>query len=80
MWNFLKNDKCKYFALGVVAATAGVQFLKSKVFHDGCVRTVAQGKKLREDAAASLSKIKEDAEDLRFDQQTADECAEVSEG
>ena len=69
MFEQFKNEKTKYFALGVLVATAGVKFLKSRTFHDGCVKTVAQGMKLREDASASIAKIKEDAEDIRFEAQ-----------
>ena len=76
MKNFLKDEKTRYFAIGVLAATAGVKFLKSRVFHDGCVKAVAGGMKLREDAAASLAKIKEDAEDIRFDEKAEAACAE----
>ena len=32
MKNFLKDEKTRYFAIGVLAATAGVKFLKSRVF------------------------------------------------
>ena len=69
MTNLIKNQKTCFFALGFAAATAGVKFLKSKMFHDNCVKAVAQGMKLREDATASIAKIKEDAEDIRFEAQ-----------
>ena len=65
MTNFIKNDKTCFFALGVAAATAGVKFLKSKTFHKGCVKTVAAGMKIRDEAAAELLRIKEDADDIR---------------
>ncbi|MFR0880450.1 MAG: DUF6110 family protein [Oscillospiraceae bacterium] len=76
MLKFIKNEKAGFFALGVVVATAGVKFLKSKTFHDGCVKTVASGMKLRDDASASLSKIKEDAEDIRYDEKSAESAEE----
>lgn len=66
---FIKNQKLGFFALGVLAATAGVKFLKSKVFHDGCVKVVSGGMKLRNDAAAELAKIREDAQDAVFDEE-----------
>ena len=47
-------------------------------FHDGCVKTVASGMKLRDDASASLSKIKEDAEDIRYDEKSAESAEEDS--
>ena len=79
MFEQFKNDKTKYFALGVLAATAGVKFLKSKMFHDNCVKAVAQGMKLREDATASIAKIKEDAEDIRFEAQQQEAFSKESE-
>ena len=79
MFDQFKNEKTKYFALGVLTATAGVKFLKSRTFHDNCVKAVAQGMKLREDATASITKIKEDAEDIRFEAQKEASCREVSE-
>lgn len=66
---FIKNQKLGFFALGVLAATAGVKFLKSKTFHDGCVKVVSSGMKLRNDAAAELAKIREDAQDAVFDEE-----------
>ncbi len=66
---FIKNQKLGFFALGVLAATAGVKFLKSKTFHDGCVKVVSGGMKLRNDAAAELAKIREDAQDAVFDEE-----------
>lgn len=68
--NIVKNQKAQFFALGVLAATAGVKFIKSECFRKGCVKAVAGGMKLRNDAVASLAKIKEDAEDI---------CAEAAE-
>ncbi|MBR1751257.1 MAG: DUF1490 domain-containing protein [Ruminococcus sp.] len=68
MFGFIKNEKTCFFALGVAAATAGVKFLKSKTFHNGCVKTVAKGMKIKDEAAAELLKIKEDAEDIRADE------------
>lgn len=38
------------------------------------MKAVAGGMKLREDAAASLTKIKEDAEDIRFDEKESFNC------
>ena len=78
MKNIIKNEKARFFTFGVLAATAGVKFLKSKTFHDGCVKTVASGMKLRDDASASLSKIKEDAEDIRYDEKSAESAEEAS--
>ena len=66
---FIKNEKLGFFALGVLAATAGVKFLKSKTFHDGCVKVVSGGMKLRNEAAAEVAKIREDAQDAIFDEE-----------
>lgn len=66
---FIKNQKLGFFALGVLAATAGVKFLKSKTFHDGCVKVVSGGMKLRNEAAAEVAKIREDAQDAIFDEE-----------
>ena len=68
MTNLIKNQKTCFFALGFAAATAGVKFLKSNTFHNGCVKTVAKGMKIRDEAAAELVKIKEDAEDIRSEE------------
>ena len=73
MTNYFKNDKVKFFAFGVLAATAGVKFLKSKVFRDGCVNVLASGMKVRDEASASLEKIREDAQDICFDAKMASE-------
>ncbi len=73
MTNFIKNEKTCFFALGAAAATVGVKFLKSKTFHNGCVKTVAKGMKIRDEAAAELTKIKEDAQDIRFEEKSDEE-------
>ncbi len=67
MKNVFKNQKIGFFALGALAATAGVKFLKSKTFHNGCVKVVSGGMKLRNEAAAEVAKIREDAQDTLFD-------------
>ncbi len=36
--DFMKNEKTRWFALGVLAATAGVQFLKSKTFKNSQIQ------------------------------------------
>ena len=64
MKNIIKNEKARFFTFGVLAATAGVQFLKSKMFRDGCVKAIAGGMKLRDDAASTFTKMKEDAQDI----------------
>lgn len=71
MKNLLKNEKAGFFALGVLAATAGVKFLKSKTFRDGCVKAVAGGMKIRNEAASSIEKIREEAQDICFDAEIA---------
>ncbi|MBR1663200.1 MAG: DUF1490 domain-containing protein [Ruminococcus sp.] len=73
MFGPLKNEKTCFFALGAAAATIGVKFLKSKTFHDGCVKTVAKGMKIKDEASAELVKIKEDAEDIRFEEKAQDQ-------
>ncbi len=67
MKNVFKNQKVGFFALGALAATVGVKFLKSKTFHNGCVKVVSGGMKLRNEAAAEVAKIREDAQDNLFD-------------
>ena len=42
MKNIIKNEKARFFTFGVLAATAGVKFLKSKMFRDGCVKRLSQ--------------------------------------
>ena len=73
MKNIVKNQKAGFFALGVLAATAGVKFLKSDTFHKGCVKVVSGGMKLRNEAAAEVSKIREDAQDELFDKDADNE-------
>ncbi len=46
MKNVFKNQKIGFFALGALAATAGVKFLKRKTFHNGCVKVVSVRSKL----------------------------------
>ena len=72
---FLKNEKTRWFLIGVAAATAGVQFLKSKTVKNGCVKAIAGGMKLKNEAAAAFDQIKEDAQDMCYDaeQSCADE-------
>ncbi len=67
MKNIFKNDKVCFFAIGALAATAGVKFLKSKTFRNGCVKTIAGGMKLRDDAASTFTKMKEEAQDICYD-------------
>lgn len=74
MTDFLKNDKTKFFTIGVLAATAGVKFLKSNTFKKGCVKTIAGGMKLRNEAASSLTKVKEEAQDMVYDEACNDKC------
>ena len=64
MKNIFKNDMVCFLAIGALAATAGVKFLKSKMFRDGCVKAIAGGMKLRDDAASTFTKMKEDAQDI----------------
>lgn len=76
MNNILKNEKAGFFALGVIAATAGVKFLKSKTFRDFCVKTFAKGMRFREEAVCTFTKMKEDAEDLCYDEKLSDDVSE----
>ncbi len=69
MKNIFKNQKAGFFALGVLAATAGVKFLRSQTFHNGCVKVVSGGMKIRNEAAAEIAKIREDAQDEIFDKE-----------
>jgi len=76
MKNVFKNEKVRFFAIGALAATAGVKFLKSETFRKGCVKTVAGGMKIREDAASSIAKIKEDAQDVCYEAKMTTETEE----
>lgn len=67
MKNILKNDKVCFFAIGALAATVGVKFLASKTFRGGCVKAIAGGMKMRDDATSCLTKMKEEAQDICFD-------------
>lgn len=76
-----KNNKVCFFTLGVFAATAGVKFLKSNTFRKGCVKTLANGMKLREEATVSFEKMREEAQDICYDaKMNSCDCAEDSEG
>lgn len=68
MWlKCLKNEKLLYFIGGVVAATLGVKAVKSATAREVCVKGLAKGMRLQQDAQETLQNMKEDAADLCHD-------------
>lgn len=75
--NIFKNEKAGFFAMGILAATAGVKLIKSKAFRSCCVKTIASGMKLREDAVSTFTKMKEEAADICYDAKMSN-CSDES--
>ena len=74
MKNIFKNEKVGFFALGALAVVVGSKIVKSKTFRNGCVNTIAGGMKLRNEAAAAMTKMKEEAEDICFEASQNSKC------
>lgn len=62
--DIMKDQRTWLFLGGVAVGAAAVTILGSKAARDLAVAGLAQGMKMRDDAEAALSSIKEDAEDV----------------
>ncbi len=62
------SDGSKIFLWGVVAGLAAAAFIKTDTFKKGCAKVVAGGLQLKDDAKEYFETIKEDAEDVKAEQ------------
>ena len=62
------TDETKKFLWGVAAGLAAAVVIKSDVFRKGCAKVVAGGLQLKDDAKEYFETIKEDAEDVKAEQ------------
>jgi hypothetical protein len=62
------TDGCKKFLWGVAAGLAAAVVIKSDTFRKGCAKIVAGGLQLKDDAKEYFETIKEDAEDVKAEQ------------
>lgn len=68
MWyDFLKSNKFLFFVGGAATAVVGTKALKSKTAREICVKGLAKGMKLQQDAKVALQNMKEEAEDICYD-------------
>lgn len=68
MWlKCLKNEKILYFVGGIVAAALGAKAMKSTKVREACVKGLAKGMQLQQNAQETLQNMKEDAADLCHD-------------
>ncbi|AIN93725.1 DUF6110 family protein [Treponema putidum] len=65
------------FALGVAAGGAAVLLAKNAGFKKACAKVVGAGLKLKEDAAAFVETVKEDAQDIVAEAAYNKEAAEA---
>ncbi len=62
------TDGTKKFLWGVAAGLAAAVLFKSETFRKGCAKVVAGGLQLKDDAKEYFETIKEDAEDVKAEQ------------
>lgn len=67
MKELLKNEKFLFFVGGMAATVVGCKILKSDVTKKTCVKAIASGMKLQQDAQVLLEEIKEEAEDIVYE-------------
>lgn len=65
MMFLLRNKRLWAFVGGVIAT----EVIKSGTFHNMAVKSVAKGMKVQKSIKASIQNIKEEAEDLCYDEQ-----------
>ncbi|UTC62794.1 hypothetical protein E4O05_02530 [Treponema sp. OMZ 787] len=65
------------FALGVAAGGAAVLLSRNANFKKACAKVVGAGLKLKEDAAAFVETVKEDAQDIMAEAAYNKEAAEA---
>ena len=64
------TDGSKKFLWGVVAGLAAAAFIKTDTFKKGAAKVVAGGLQLKDDAKEYFETIKEDAEDVKAENDT----------
>lgn len=74
--DIMKDQRTWLFLGGVAVGAVAVTILGSKAARDLTVAGLAQGMKMRDDAEAALSSIKEDAEDAYIQKFRASEGEE----
>lgn len=67
MKKLLKNEKFLCFIGGMAATVVGCKILKSEATKKTCVKAIASGMKLQQDAQVLLEEIKEEAEDIVYE-------------
>ncbi len=67
MKDLLKNEKFLLFVGGMAAAVVGTKILKSDCAKKQCVKAVASGMKIHQNAQVLLEEIKEEAEDIVYE-------------
>ena len=65
--NWLKNEKTLCFLGGAVAAFASMKLARSEKTRTICVKGLAKGMKLQQDAKVTLQNMKEEAQDICYD-------------
>ena len=65
------------FALGVVAGGAAVLLARNANFKKACAKVVGAGLKLKDDAAAFVETVQEDAQDIMAEAAYNKEAAEA---
>ncbi len=62
------TDGKKMFLWGLAAGVAVAAFLRTDTFRKGCAKVIAGGLQLKDDAKEYFETIKEDAEDIKAEQ------------
>lgn len=62
------TDGKKMFLWGLAAGVAAAAFLRTDTFRKGCAKVIAGGLQLKDDAKEYFETIKEDAEDIKAEQ------------
>ena len=62
------TDGRKKFLWGIAVGVAAAAFLKTDTFRKGCAKVIAGGLQLKDDAKEYFETIKEDAEDIKAEQ------------
>ncbi|MBP5156395.1 MAG: hypothetical protein K6G18_16065 [Treponema sp.] len=62
------TDGKKMFLWGLAAGVAAAAILKTDTFRKGCAKVIAGGMQLKDDAKEYFETIKEDAEDIKAEQ------------
>ncbi len=68
-FKFVTSKHVLIYVGGLITATCGSKFLKSKCARKAAVNTLAKGMKLRNDVMSAFESIKEEAQDICFEAQ-----------